>query len=203
MGENMKDVRQILWIFDPLPLVCICSRSTVLNPRNLPYYVCFWATPSPLSVGAFFMYGPLPPSLPHSSANLHFHRRHFLPRLPLLPFRWRGKLVLRRLPLLCWSCVNLNHCDVPQIMNGSIIMITFLSDLIIYSPWTWTCTYFVNELLGRLTESLMKIFQHCSSISVTLFSLDWREEGKTFYSFSPSSISECPQSPLWMHNLLL
>ena len=34
----------------PPPLVCTLARSIVLNPRNLRYYVCIWATPSALSV---------------------------------------------------------------------------------------------------------------------------------------------------------
>ena len=33
----------------PSPLVRILPRSIVVNPRNLPYYVCFWATPLPPS----------------------------------------------------------------------------------------------------------------------------------------------------------
>ena len=44
----------------PSPLICILARSIVLNSCNLPYYVCIWATPSPLSVQTFFKYGPLP-----------------------------------------------------------------------------------------------------------------------------------------------
>ena len=43
----------------PPPLVRILARSMRVNPRNLPYYVCFWATPSPLPVRTSFMYGPL------------------------------------------------------------------------------------------------------------------------------------------------
>ena len=36
--------------WDPLPLVQILDLSIVVNPRNLPYYVCFWTNPpSPLS----------------------------------------------------------------------------------------------------------------------------------------------------------
>ena len=31
----------------PPPLVRILARSIRVNPRNLPYYVCFWATPLP------------------------------------------------------------------------------------------------------------------------------------------------------------
>ena len=33
----------------PPPLVHILARSIRVNPRNLPYYVCFWATPLPPS----------------------------------------------------------------------------------------------------------------------------------------------------------
>ena len=33
----------------PPPLVRIFARSIRVNPRNLPYYVCFWATPLPPS----------------------------------------------------------------------------------------------------------------------------------------------------------
>ena len=44
----MKDVRKIWGIFEPLPpLVRIVAKSIVVNTRNLPYYVCFWATPLP------------------------------------------------------------------------------------------------------------------------------------------------------------
>ena len=47
-GPYIKDVRKIFWILDPLlPLVRILPRSIVVNLRNLPYYVCFWATPLP------------------------------------------------------------------------------------------------------------------------------------------------------------
>ena len=49
-GPYIKDVRKIFGIFDPLPpLVRIFARSIRVNPRNLPYYVCFWATPLPPS----------------------------------------------------------------------------------------------------------------------------------------------------------
>ena len=33
----------------PPPLVRIFARSKRVNPHNLPYYVCFWATPLPPS----------------------------------------------------------------------------------------------------------------------------------------------------------
>ena len=47
-GPYIKDVRKIFWFFDPLPpLVRILARAIRVNPRNLPYYVCFWATPLP------------------------------------------------------------------------------------------------------------------------------------------------------------
>ena len=47
-GPYIKDVRKIFEFFDPLPpLVRILARAIRVNPRNLPYYVCFWATPLP------------------------------------------------------------------------------------------------------------------------------------------------------------
>ena len=49
-GPYIKDVRKIFGFFDPLPpLVRILARAIRVNPRNLPYYVCFWATPLPPS----------------------------------------------------------------------------------------------------------------------------------------------------------
>ena len=43
----------------PPPLVRISAKSIRVNPRNLPYYVCFWTNPpSPPSVQTSFMYGP-------------------------------------------------------------------------------------------------------------------------------------------------
>ena len=52
-GPYIKDVRKIFGILDPLPpLVRILARSIRVNPRNLPYYVCFWATPLPPLPGA-------------------------------------------------------------------------------------------------------------------------------------------------------
>ena len=42
----------------PPPLVRIFARSIRVNPRNLPYYVCFWTNPPPPSVRTSFMYGP-------------------------------------------------------------------------------------------------------------------------------------------------
>ena len=41
----LNDVNTIIQILDPLPLVCILAQFIVLNPRNLPYYVCIWVTP--------------------------------------------------------------------------------------------------------------------------------------------------------------
>ena len=46
------------WTPSP-PLVRILARSIRVNPRNLPYYVCFWANPPPPLVWTSFMYGPL------------------------------------------------------------------------------------------------------------------------------------------------
>ena len=40
----------------PSPLVCILARLILLNPRNLPYYVCVWIPPSPCR--RHFKYGP-------------------------------------------------------------------------------------------------------------------------------------------------
>ena len=55
-GPYIKDVRKIFGILDPLPpLVRILARSIRVNPRNLPYYVCFWATPLP-PLGADVLY---------------------------------------------------------------------------------------------------------------------------------------------------
>ena len=49
-GLFIKDVRKMFGILDPPPsprphFGHICS---VINPRNLPYYVCFWDNPPPL-----------------------------------------------------------------------------------------------------------------------------------------------------------
>ena len=41
---------QFLGFWTPSPLVGILARYLVLNPRNLPYYVCIWATLPLLSV---------------------------------------------------------------------------------------------------------------------------------------------------------
>ena len=50
-GPYLNDVYTFFGILDPSPLVYILARSIVLNPRNLPYYVCISLTPpSPLSV---------------------------------------------------------------------------------------------------------------------------------------------------------
>ena len=44
----LTDVKIVFGILDPLsPLVCISARLKVLNPRNLPYYVCIWVSPPP------------------------------------------------------------------------------------------------------------------------------------------------------------
>ena len=51
--SSIYDVRKIVGIYDPLHLVRICS--TVLNSRNLPYYIFFWANPPPISVGTSYM----------------------------------------------------------------------------------------------------------------------------------------------------
>ena len=42
----------------PSPLVRNLDCSIVLNPRNLPYYIFFWGTPSPLSVRTSYMDAP-------------------------------------------------------------------------------------------------------------------------------------------------
>ena len=47
-GPFIKDVGKIFGILYHLPLlVRILVSSQVLNPRNLPHYVCFWANPLP------------------------------------------------------------------------------------------------------------------------------------------------------------
>ena len=54
-NPSVKEVRKIFGIMDPLPpLVRILVSSLVLNPCNLPYYVCFWANPP--SVRTSFMF---------------------------------------------------------------------------------------------------------------------------------------------------
>ena len=57
-GCSQMTSDKILGFLTPSPLIRIWWWSTVLNPRNLPYYVCFWATPSPLPVRTSFVYGP-------------------------------------------------------------------------------------------------------------------------------------------------
>ena len=48
------------WDFlTPSPLVRIWDLSTVLNSRNLPYYIFFWSNPPPLSVRTSYMDAPL------------------------------------------------------------------------------------------------------------------------------------------------
>ena len=55
-NPSVKEVRKIFGIMDPLPpLVRILVSSLVLNPCNLPYYVCFWANPL---LRTFFVNGP-------------------------------------------------------------------------------------------------------------------------------------------------
>ena len=55
-GPSIYDVRKLLGFFDPSPLlVRIWDWSTVLNSRNLPYYIFFWANPpSPLSADVIY-----------------------------------------------------------------------------------------------------------------------------------------------------
>ena len=56
-GPSIKDVCQIFGILNPLPpLVHILVWSLELNPHNLPYYACFWA--STPQVRLSFMNGP-------------------------------------------------------------------------------------------------------------------------------------------------
>ena len=49
---------QFSGFWNPSPPVYILARSIVLNPRNLPYYVCILLTPLPPSVKTSFKYGP-------------------------------------------------------------------------------------------------------------------------------------------------
>jgi len=54
-GPFIKDVRKMFGILDPSPLVRTLARSIRVNPRNLPYYVCFWANPlSPLGADVLY-----------------------------------------------------------------------------------------------------------------------------------------------------
>ena len=55
-GPSIEDVFKNLGIFDP-HLVRILTRPLVLNSRNLPYHVCFWANP-PLVRRTSFTIGP-------------------------------------------------------------------------------------------------------------------------------------------------
>ena len=67
-GPSIYDVRKILGFFDPSPLVRIWDWSTVLNSRNLPYYIFFWANPpSPLS--ADVINGCSPVTVPENCCN--------------------------------------------------------------------------------------------------------------------------------------
>ena len=61
-GPSIYDVRKILGFFEHLPpLVSNWDWSTVLNSRNLPYYIFFWANPPP-PLSADVIYGcPLRP----------------------------------------------------------------------------------------------------------------------------------------------
>ena len=43
----------------PSPLVCILDQFIVLNSCNLPYYICFWSTPSPPSAADIICTCPL------------------------------------------------------------------------------------------------------------------------------------------------
>ena len=43
------------------PLVCILDQFTVLNSRNLPYYICFWGTPLPPPTADIICTCPLTP----------------------------------------------------------------------------------------------------------------------------------------------
>ena len=49
-GPYLNDVYIIFGILDPPLIVCILATSIVLNPHNLPYYVCIWVTIPHLSV---------------------------------------------------------------------------------------------------------------------------------------------------------
>ena len=46
-GHTQMTSTQFSGFWTPSPLVCILARSIVLNPRNLPYYICIWVTPPP------------------------------------------------------------------------------------------------------------------------------------------------------------
>ena len=59
LGPFIKDVRKISGILDPLLLFCILTRSKLLNPCNLPYFVCLLLGQPPSSlVRTSFMNGP-------------------------------------------------------------------------------------------------------------------------------------------------
>ena len=87
-GRPGRHVRNVFGFLDPLPPL---SAFWPLNPRNLPYYVCFWTNPpSPLCVEVLYVLSLIPPlslslqsrwtaarelskaSLPRSSASLMF-----------------------------------------------------------------------------------------------------------------------------------
>ena len=58
LGSIHKGRLQNFWIFGPPPpLVRNLDRSIRLNPRNLPYYVCFWTNPpSPLCADVLYVW---------------------------------------------------------------------------------------------------------------------------------------------------
>ena len=75
------DVRKIFGILDPLPpLIRVLARSIRVNPRNLPYYVCFWANPpSPLGADILYEWSP------SRSKNWKVKRRTKVPCVLSLP----------------------------------------------------------------------------------------------------------------------
>ena len=76
-GPYIKDLRKIFGFLDPLPpLVRILARSIRVNPRNLPYYVCFWTNPpSPSLCGRPLCMVPY--VLPSLKTVAHAHRLSF------------------------------------------------------------------------------------------------------------------------------
>ena len=54
-GPFIRTSAKFLGFWTPSPLVRILARSIRVNPRNLPYYVCFWANPPP-PLGADVLY---------------------------------------------------------------------------------------------------------------------------------------------------
>ena len=58
-GPFIRTSAKFLGFWTPSPLVRILARSIRVNPRNLPYYVCFWANPpSPLSADVLYEWSP-------------------------------------------------------------------------------------------------------------------------------------------------